>query len=95
MYLEGLALLLAKQADIEVVGTAGSGKELLGKVQGLDTDFLLLDLYLPDMPEEELLQQIRAARPELKIIYLTLLRGTRYIHKLRSEERRVGKECRP
>jgi two-component system response regulator NreC len=82
MYLEGLALLLAKQADIEVVGTAGSGKELLGKVQGLDTDVLLLDLYLPDMPEEELLQQIRAARPELKIIYLTLLRGTRYIHKL-------------
>jgi len=37
---------------------------------------------LPDIGEEELLQSIRASRPDLKIVYLTLLRGTRYIHKL-------------
>lgn len=82
MYLEGLALLLGKQKDIEVIGTAASGKALLDRLQGLQTDILLLDVYLPDITEEELLQNIRAIRPELKIIYLTLLRGTRYIHKL-------------
>src|SRR5579859_6536810 len=82
MYLEGLALLLARQEGIEVVGTAGSGKELLTHIPGLQADVLLLDVYLPDMPEEELLQQIRAIRPDLKILYLTLLRGTRYVHKL-------------
>jgi two-component system response regulator NreC len=27
-------------------------------------------------------QQIRASHPDLRIIYLTLLRGTRYVHKL-------------
>jgi len=82
MYLEGLALLLARQEGIEVVGTAGSGKELLNHIPGLQADILLLDVYLPDIAEEELLQQIRALRPELKILYLTLLRGTRYVHKL-------------
>jgi two-component system response regulator NreC len=83
IYLEGLALLLNKQEGIEVTGTATSGKELLGCVQkGLDTDILLLDVYLPDMPEEEIVQQIRSAYPDLRIIYLTLLRGTRYVHKL-------------
>ena len=82
MYLEGLALLLARQSDIEVVGTATSGKMLLEQIKDLQTDILLLDVYLPDIGEEELLQNIRACRPELKIIYLTLLRGTRYIHKL-------------
>jgi two-component system, NarL family, response regulator NreC len=82
IYLEGLSLLLGKQDDIEVIGTAASGRQLLGEIQGLQADILLLDVYLPDMGEEELLQQIRAIRPDLKIIYLTLLRGTRYIHKL-------------
>jgi len=82
MYLEGLALLLGKQEGIEVVGTALSGKDLLSRVKDLQTDILLLDVYLPDIGEEELLKEIRAARQDLKIIYLTLLRGTRYIHKL-------------
>jgi two-component system, NarL family, response regulator NreC len=83
IYLEGLALLLNKQEGIEVTGTATSGKELLGCVQkGLDADILLLDVYLPDMPEEEVVQQIRSAYPALPIVYLTLLRGTRYVHKL-------------
>jgi two-component system response regulator NreC len=83
IYLEGLALLLSKQEGIEVIGTATTGKELLGCVQrGLEADILLLDVYLPDMPEEEIVQQIRAAYPDLRIVYLTLLRGTRYVHKL-------------
>ncbi|HTR28145.1 MAG TPA: response regulator transcription factor [Puia sp.] len=83
IYLEGLALLLSKQEGIEVTGTATCGKELLDRVhQGLEADILLLDVYLPDMPEEAILQQIRMAYPDLRIVYLTLLRGTRYVHKL-------------
>ena len=83
IYLEGLSLLLGKQEGIEVTGTATTGKGLLECVQkGLEADILLLDVYLPDMAEEELIQQIRAALPDLRVIYLTLLRGTRYVHKL-------------
>ncbi len=83
IYLEGLSLLLSKQEGIEVIGTSTTGKQLLEHVQqGLQADVLLLDVYLPDMSEEELVQQIRATHPNLRIIYLTLLRGTRYVHKL-------------
>src|SRR5450631_1719365 len=82
MYLEGLALLLGKQGNIEIVGTAGSGKQLLDLLPGLEMDILLLDVYLPDISEEDLLKSIRAMRPDLKVMYLTLLRGTRYVHKL-------------
>jgi len=75
--------LLSKQEGIEVTGTATTGKGLLECVQkGLQADILLLDVYLPDMPEEEIIQQIRASHPDLRVIYLTLLRGTRYVHKL-------------
>ena len=82
IYLEGLSLLLGKQEGIEVIGTATTGKELLEQVTDLKADILLLDVYLPDLGEEEIVQQIRATRPDLRIIYLTLLRGTRYVHKL-------------
>ena len=86
MYLEGLALLLKKQDNIEVVGTASSGKALLTQLPVLEVDILLLDVHLPDIGEEELLKKIREARPGQKIIYLTLMRGTRYVHKLTRHE---------
>jgi len=82
MYLEGLALLLDKQEGIKVTGTALSATELLQKLPEIDADILLLDVYLPDLDEEELLQKIRAMKPNQKIVYLTMLRGTRYVHKL-------------
>jgi DNA-binding NarL/FixJ family response regulator len=82
LYTEGLVLLLNKQPGINVTAAVGTGKALLGVLPGTDADVLLLDLYLPDADPEQLLMQIRNLRPELKIIYLTMIRGTRYVHKL-------------
>jgi DNA-binding NarL/FixJ family response regulator len=39
-------------------------------------------VQLPDAEPEELIQRIRSIKPALKIIYLTLMRGTRFIHRL-------------
>jgi two-component system, NarL family, response regulator NreC len=82
MYMEGLALLLEKQPGISIAGTASNGASLLQKLPETTADILLLDVHLPDINEEELLKKIRAIKPAQKIIYLTLMRGTRYIHKL-------------
>lgn len=82
MYLEGLALLLKKQGDINIAGTALNAQNLLQDLPDTNIDILLLDVHLPDMDEEELLKRIRTIKPSVKIIYLTLMRGTRYVHKL-------------
>jgi DNA-binding NarL/FixJ family response regulator len=82
LYLEGLCLLLKKQQGIEVVGNSLTAAELLKALPSLKVDLLLLDVHLPDMEEEELIQKIREIQPALKILYLTMMRGTRYIHKL-------------
>jgi two-component system response regulator NreC len=83
MYLEGLSLLLQKQSSVEVTGRSGTAAHLLASLPNLSpNDVLLLDVNLPDMEEEELIRQIRAQRPNQKVIYLTLIRGTRYVHKL-------------
>ena len=82
LYLEGVCLLLNKQEGISVVGHCLSGKELLQRLPVTDIDILLLDVHLPDMEEEELIISIRQIKPDIKILYLTMRRGTRYIHKL-------------
>jgi DNA-binding NarL/FixJ family response regulator len=82
LYLEGVCLLLNKQEGISVVGHCLSGRELLQQLPITDIDILLLDVHLPDMEEEELIISIRQIKPNIKILYLTMMRGTRYIHKL-------------
>jgi len=82
MYLEGLTLLLKRKNDIAITGTAANGNDLLANLPSLKEDILLLDVHLPDMDEETLLKEIRNVNPSQKIIYLTLMRGTRYVHKL-------------
>ena len=83
LYLEGLTLLLARYPDIEVAGSSRSGVDFLGKLSRLDDDvILLLDVHLPDMEPEEMMMKVRALRPDISIIFLTLMRGTRFLHKL-------------
>lgn len=82
LYLEGLALLLKKQDHISITGSALSAKDLLEKLPSTEIDVLLLDVHLSDMHEEELLMKVRQLKPHLKILYLTMMRGTRYLHKL-------------
>ena len=83
MYLEGLSLLLSKQPDIEVTGSSKDGRSFIEQLPGLDEDLiLLLDVHLPDTEPEELMIKVREQKPRMKIIFLTLMRGTRFIHKL-------------
>jgi two-component system response regulator NreC len=82
LYLEGLILLLNKQPGIKVVGSALTGQSLLDQLPQQEIDVLMLDVHLPDIGEEELLKKIKAIKPSVKVLYLTLMRGTRYIHKL-------------
>lgn len=82
LYLEGLCLLLNRQEGVEVVGSSLTGAELLDMLPSIQADVLILDVHLPDMEEEELLKSIRHQKPSIKVLYLTMMRGTRYIHKL-------------
>ncbi len=82
LYLKGLALLLADGQEFSICGTAGSGKETLEKLTNTNPNVLLLDINLPDIEAEELIKQIRQKFPALPIMYHTMLRGTRYMHRL-------------
>ena len=83
MYLEGLTLLLQKYPGFEVAGTNKDGMSFLQSLPSIDENvILLLDVHLPDTEPEELMMKVRELKPHMRIIFLTLMRGTRFIHKL-------------
>jgi DNA-binding NarL/FixJ family response regulator len=68
---EGLAALLAAHHDIEIVGEAVDGDEVLHLYDELKPDVLLLDLQLPKRHGIEAIKEIRKKHPSARIIVLT------------------------
>lgn len=58
---------------VVVAGVAGGGEEALVKAQDLQSEVVLLDLAMPDLPGLEVIPRLRAALPEVGIVVLTLL----------------------
>lgn len=82
IFLKGLQKILEYEDDLRVINTFKSGRAILANLPNLKIDVLVLDVQLPDVQPEELLQEVRKISPNLPILYLTLLRGTRFFHKL-------------
>jgi DNA-binding NarL/FixJ family response regulator len=55
---EGLAGILLLQADMQLVGEAGSGQDAIDLYSALQPDVLLLDLRLRDMSGYEVMEKI-------------------------------------
>jgi DNA-binding NarL/FixJ family response regulator len=69
---EGLKGILAAQPDFQVVAEASDGHEALKRVRELDFDVLLLDMSMPGKSGVELIKQVKAEKPKLRILVLTM-----------------------
>jgi DNA-binding NarL/FixJ family response regulator len=69
---EGLKQILAGQPDFQVVAEASDGHEALKRVRELEFDVLLLDMSMPGKSGVELIKQVKAEKPKLRILVLTM-----------------------
>lgn len=67
---EGLAMLLAQEHDIEVIGEAADGLQAIGMAEALQPDILLLDVQMPGLGGLEALPQIRKKSPLTHVLIL-------------------------
>jgi len=70
MVVEGMKGMLRRYFTIAAV--AGSGTELLAMLDGTEADCLLLDLDMPGRNGLDLMPDIRALRPDLKVLVVTM-----------------------
>ena len=78
---EGLALIIGRQPDMEVVGTASSGEEAVEVFSLLRPDITLMDLNLRGMSGLDAIKVIRRLDSTARVIVLTMHNGEEYIHR--------------
>jgi DNA-binding NarL/FixJ family response regulator len=71
VFREGLASLLASQADFQLVGHVASGEAAIEEVRGLRPHVVLLDLRLPGKSGLETLLWLKNHQPSCRVLVLT------------------------
>lgn len=72
MYRYGVRAVLAAAPEVEVVGEAGTGQELLALVDRETPDVVLTDLAMPDLDGAAATAALLRKHPELPVLVLTM-----------------------
>ena len=72
---EGIAAILASEADMVLVAEAGNGREAIEQFRTHHPDITLMDLQMPLMGGGEAILTIRKEFPDARIIVLTTYSG--------------------
>ena len=78
---EGLELIIARQLDMEIVGSAASGEEALDVFARSRPDVTLMDLRLPGMTGLEAIRAIRRLDAHARIVVLTMYHGDEDVYR--------------
>lgn len=75
----GIRLLLEQTADVEVVGEAGDGLEVLAMTKALQPDVLLVDISMPGLGGLEAAERASKEAPDVKVIILSMHANEEYV----------------
>ena len=78
---EGIALIIDRQPDMEVVGVAAKGEQAVTLFSSLRPDVTLMDLQLGRMSGLAAISAIRTEHPEARIVVLTTYDGDEDIYR--------------
>ena len=72
MLREGLKRILSERTDLEVIGEAGDGIELLSLLKNMIPHMVILDISMPKLRGIEAIHEIKGIYPNIKILVLTM-----------------------
>jgi DNA-binding NarL/FixJ family response regulator len=77
LILDGIRTLLG--AEVDLVGTAPNGRELISAACRSKPDIILLDISMPGLNGFEAARKLRRTAPEAKLIFLTMHGDAGYV----------------
>lgn len=82
IFLDGIASLLEKKPDIEIIGKAENGIKALELLEKRNADLVILDLSMPEMDGVELVKNIQKKYPQTKTLVVSTHSNTQIISRL-------------
>ncbi|MEO0374174.1 MAG: response regulator transcription factor [Cyanobacteria bacterium P01_A01_bin.17] len=79
LIVQGLAVMLALEADFQVVGTADNGQTAIKQVATLKPDVVLMDIRMPVMDGREATRILTQQFPKVKVLVLSTFDDDQYI----------------
>jgi DNA-binding NarL/FixJ family response regulator len=76
LFRDGLRALLNSAPDLELVGEAGDGEEVVAQAAVLQPDVILMDLQLPGLNGVEATRRILQSQPGVGVLVLTMFEDT-------------------
>lgn len=79
LFRSGIRKIL-EEKDLEVIGEANDGVELLNLVRKQPPDLVILDISMPNMRGIDALKRIKAENRDIKVLILTMYCDKDYLH---------------
>lgn len=77
--LETLGMLLEGEQDIQVAGTAASGREAIACVESMQPDVVVMDISMPDLNGIDTTRRLHASHPRVRVVALSAHAQTQYV----------------
>jgi DNA-binding NarL/FixJ family response regulator len=78
---DGLRSLMEKNADLQVVGVAGNGREAVAEAHRLCPDVVVMDIAMPEMDGVEATRHIVDKCPNSRVLILSMYLSAEHIHR--------------
>ncbi len=75
----GIKMLLEADDQIKVVGEAVNGLEVMKQIATQPIDIILADINMPEMDGMQLLKELKAKHPEIKVMLLSMHDHEKYV----------------
>ncbi len=79
MVRHGLRRIIEEMPDLEIIGEAPCGLELLSLLSHLTPDMVILDISMPNLRGIETTSELKAIHPNVKVLILTMHKNKEYL----------------
>lgn len=79
---DGIRALLSAEPDLDVVGEASNGSEVLAMLATTPSDVVLMDVQMPVLDGFATMEALRVDFPQVRVLVLTMLDNENYVSRM-------------
>jgi DNA-binding NarL/FixJ family response regulator len=77
---DGMSALIEVEQDIQVVGSAGDGRQAVQQIEKIQPDIVVMDIAMPELNGIDATRQISETCPAVKVIMLSMHDSSEHIY---------------